>query len=858
MKPNLQYGVLIALISIPLLVPFSSGEGLGKRAYNLAVSDRSASSSLSITSISDNRLEFAGGQIPRFEKFEITFQVQNAVAQNFQLPYDPDPPEGIDSTYPKHQGISVDALFLQPGETDWNKAYRQPAFYYQYFDDQIKPGWDGRKREWVYPTGKFAWKVRFSPHLTGIWQYRLTAQDAAGSAQISPRAFTVIASQENGFLKVSPADPRYFAFDSGKPFHALGIQGASAFEDPLLANERNYQRYGQNGINLIRLWISSLYGTAWSEWLGGRNIYDGYLPRAGTEAFHDPLHRQDILTMRIDYGTGGDAGWYDACRFQFWDDPEAVKPHTNYRMRVEYWGENIKGPRQARYPDFGLVGKIDKAWNANCYEPGTGTPVTSYGGNTSDWGFIEGTWSSGDNNFVPRIYIGLENVSEGKAFIRSVSLREDLGNGQYGPEVLREPSFEYELYYPEESAYALDKIVYLAEEYGVYLKLVLMEKNDMMYLKLDDDGTFVLNGEKDNADGFYGLGRGMNKTRWLQQAWWRYVQARWGYSPHIHSWELINEGDPGLKKHYELADELGKVMHCTVFGIDVSQGDGQKCSYDHPNSHLVTTSFWHSFPAAQFWKNPRYPNVDYADIHAYISTSKIGISNAELDKMQWDSAYYHIGHSLLLGELQIGKPIMRGEAGLDSVNRQEEQPGLALDRYGVWLHNFLWSSLDPGVLIEIYWWGENRERQPGPDGQKGLYEIYRYFANFIGNIPLNNGHYRQAGALLSDPDLRYVGQKDTLNNRAHLWVYNIDHTWKNVVDGVTGLSTSLSGNLILDGFAPNIILRVEWHVFTTYGTPVIKYSSTKTDHSGRITLALPIDPQITDVGIKIGDYSAQK
>ncbi|MGW8249599.1 MAG: hypothetical protein ACWGO1_03070, partial [Anaerolineales bacterium] len=713
------------------------------RIFLPAIQTASQGSALAIAEISDNRTDYSGEQIPKFEKLEITFQVENTIAGNFQLPYDPSPPNGIDPSYLKHSGITVDALFLPPGEMDWIKAVRQPAFYYQYFDDQVRMSWDGNNHEWQHPTGNFAWKARFSPHLPGVWQYRLAAQDEGGSAVSSPVPFTVVDSDNPGFVRVSKEDPRYFEFDNGEMFHALGFEGVwGGFDDPILANEPNYKTYAQNGINLLRIWISGMYGTSWLAWLGGRNIYDGYLPRAGTEAFHDPLRDQDSLTLVLDYETQGDTGWYDACRFQFWNDPEAVKPHTNYRLQVTYWGEGISGPRDTKYPNYGLVGKVGGVWDVDCYQPGTSHVVTDYGGNTSDWKTLQGTWNSGDNYFLPRIYLGLENVVQGKVYLHSISLREELGNGRLGPEMLNEPSMEYDLYFPEQSAYAMDKIIQLAEEYGVYLKLVIMEKNDSIYYKLDDDGSFVLNGEEDNEDGFYGHGRAENKTRWLQKAWWRYLQARWGYSTAIHSWEATNEGDPWLEAHYQLTDEMGKFFHCEVFGVSVAQGDEQSCSYDHPNSHMVTTSFWHSFPAEQFWKNGSYPNIDYADLHAYISTSAIGVPPAELEKMQWDAAYYHTGHSQIIGGWDIGKPVVRGEAGIDSVDLQAEQPDLALDHNGVWLHNYLWSTLDAGGLVELYWWGDNRETQSGPDGGPGLHEIYRYFHDFIQDISLNSGSYR--------------------------------------------------------------------------------------------------------------------
>jgi hypothetical protein len=120
-------------------------------------------------------------------------------------------------------------------------------------------------------------------------------------------------------------------------------------------------------------------------------------------------------------------------------------------------------------------------------------------------------------------------------------------------------------------------------------------------------------------------------------------------------------------------------------------------------------------------------------------------------------------------------------------------------------------------------------------------------------IPLNNGSYQDANANASDSTLRVAGQKDLQNNRAHLWVQNKNHTWKNVVDGISGIS-GLSGTITVDGFSPNTTLEIEWHAFTSQGLPTIIYTTATTDSSGVLLLSLPDNPAITDVGIKIGSY----
>lgn len=198
---------------------------------------------------------------------------------------------------------------------------------------------------------------------------------------------------------------------------------------------------------------------------------------------------------------------------------------------------------------------------------------------------------------------------------------------------------------------------------------------------------------------------------------------------------------------------------------------------------------------------------------------------------------------------------VRGEAGLDINGNQGEPSQIYADSKGTWLHNFLWASLYPGGLIELYWWDKAIGKGADPDGNtaNGLMEIYGYFKNFAHNIPLSNDHYVDAQAALSNTSLRIVGQKDTVNHRAHLWVQNPNHTRKKVVDGT--VQTGLSGTVTLTGFSPNTSLKVEQHQFTTSGLPSLVTSTLKTNASGALVLALPTDSQIIDVGLKIGDYS---
>jgi hypothetical protein len=435
--------------------------------------------------------------------------------------------------------------------------------------------------------------------------------------------------------------------------------------------------------------------------------------------------------------------------------------------------------------------------------------------------------------------MALENVHQGIVHVQSVSLREDLGGGKLGPEMMIKPSMEHHQYIADEKAYAFDKIVQNAERNGVYLKLVVMEKNDKIYAKMADDGGWA---NPDNApNGFYGIGRTVNKTRWLQQMWWRYLQARWGYSPNIHSWELTNEGNPTLTRHYELADEFGKFMHCRAFGVDPGPGDGAKCSLNHPNAHLVTTSFWHSFPGSQFWMNDKYPNIDYANLHAYVSTSFAPLAEKEL--MQWDAAYYRIWHSQHIAGLRVGKPTIRGEAGLDAPNQQSQTVlGLDRDTKGVWLHNYLWSGLHAGGLYELYWWNAHIWR----DGVDHRVK-YKGVASFLSDVLLNKGGYADWAGTVSNGGVRVVGQKNTATGAMHLWVQNRQHTWKNVVDGVS--ISPVSAEIVVPGFRAGTTYWLErWDTWTPGGR-IASADSLVADSSGNLRIA--VSSLQTDVALKV-------
>jgi uncharacterized repeat protein (TIGR01451 family) len=175
-----------------------------------------------------------------------------------------------------------------------------------------------------------------------------------------------------------------------------------------------------------------------------------------------------------------------------------------------------------------------------------------------------------------------------------------------------------------------------------------------------------------------------------------------------------------------------------------------------------------------------------------------------LDPMHEDAALYTSGYSLLWGGRSpagASIPLVRGEGGLDHPGGpQQELADLAQDTEGVWLHNLIWGGINPGGMYDLYWWPDNIR-------DYDLYYHYKPYQDFMDGIPLNNGSYQDVEAMTSSPDLRVWGQKDTVHGKAHVWIQNRHHTWRNVVDGV--IISGVSGQIIIPDMRPGPY-QVEW------------------------------------------------
>ncbi len=112
-------------------------------------------------------------------------------------------------------------------------------------------------------------------------------------------------------------------------------------------------------------------------------------------------------------------------------------------------------------------------------------------------------------------------------------------------------------------------------------------------------------------------------------------------------------------------------------------------------------------------------------------------------------------------------------------------------------------------------------------------------------IPLNNGHYHDAGAQVSNGQMRAWGQRDDVNGRMHLWVQNTQHTWERVVNGPA--VTGVSGTITLPNVAAGSY-KVEW--WNTYATSNPVFLTQTLASNGSLVLTLPVS-LTDDLAVKI-------
>ncbi len=455
------------------------------------------------------QLEVLTPQAAQYERIE--FRVQTD--RSYRNPFDPDEVEmALRIRGPQGAEVVV------------------PAFLGQDYRRQQVPG--DPRRDWCYPASMPGWKARFATGQVGRHTAVAVRRDAAGTTESAPVAFEVRPKPGRGFVRASRQDPRFFAFDDGTPYFAIGhnhaFVGSMQYAN-LARSEKIFGEIGRNGGNFLRIWVccedwataiearKSAWGRSWA-WR------PPIVPMPGQESATSGRKCVQIAAER-----GGPLAVSPS-------HPLAVLPQTEYV----------------------LSGRIQT-------EPQTSVHVLVGGRRLGEAiRSPPGAWVAFSRRFTtgPSQYwldaIALERQGKGKAWLDGLSLVEAAG----GPELLWEADVNRPArgYYNPLDCFIVDQLVQAAEQSGLYLQLTLITRDLYMGALKDPKSPSYTQAIAD------------------AKKLMRYAVARWGYSTHVAAWEYFNEIDPRLptERFYE---EVGRYLE----RVD-------------PYGHLRTTSTWHPSP----------------------------------------------------------------------------------------------------------------------------------------------------------------------------------------------------------------------------------------------------------------------
>ncbi|MBN1766589.1 MAG: cellulase family glycosylhydrolase [Sedimentisphaerales bacterium] len=263
--------------------------------------------------------------------------------------------------------------------------------------------------------------------------------------------------------------------------------------------------------------------------------------------------------------------------------------------------------------------------------------------------------------------------------------------GGYGA-VLLEEKHRHETDYYEgvgrlsmQAALRLDQFVESAEKNGVAIQLALQhhgqfstranskwDLNPYNIIYAESDGGFLKNAEDFFTD---------PQARRLTRNKYRYIVARWGYSPAIFAWELFNEvqfteawenkkSDTVINWHKEMADYIRSI---------------------DPYKHLITTSS-HGGGFDQIWKQD---SIDVIQVH-YYGSNIIGYFKDTATNL---AAF---GKPVIIGE--FGSAYTPGVGNPEGSTEQLPEPYRTQMLEALPLHNGIWTTFHVKSSAHLWWW----------------------------------------------------------------------------------------------------------------------------------------------------------
>jgi hypothetical protein len=718
--------------------------------------------------------------VPRYGKFEIAFAI-TTTATNLYFPHDPAAPYN-------ERGVTVDLLITNPAGSEKTV----PCFYYQPVDANLTP------------VGQPDWRCRYSPETIGVWRYRVRLIDAIGPAESAGQSFTVTSSNSRGFVRVSPTDSHYFEFDDGTPFLAplINVEWGNPLSNLNLIRA-NIPKWGANGVRFVR----------WLPTGEGANAVTPY---------------GDDERISWQFGDGWtrpenpDAGKLFSYEPYFYSHQYvSAAPGASYRLTFRARVEGQRVLRVSLGAVSGAAVSIDICGSGSTYHQAQGGTCTVQRAGWYTYTLRYTNTSAALLEVAPSgLYVSADapapydSVQAGQVAVGNMQLQRAAGGG-WGPNLLARSDPDTFLYVDQVEAAKLDEVLRLSELAGVYHKLALFHKNDLLSSKILPDGTTAA---ADDFDRFYAGPGSANRRHELAYA--RYFAARWSYSTALHSVELANE------------NMLSDISYETAFSVLAAFRQAAS------RPVLISNSFWGYF-VVPFWTDPRASLMDYADKHWYARPTGDGelVSNLYTDsagnvrQCQRRFAEYR-------AEFAQNKPIVRGETGVWPVGDDNNMDlGAGAPTY---YHKQLWAQM--GDQCGGEWYTDYLD-------DHNLWGEYLRYEQFLQGEPLTNGRYADIGSdtgaikiTNSAGAARAWGKLDAVAGRGLIWIDNANDTWQRVANGqsVTPASASVEINGV-----PNGSYQVTWFNTATGATT----TAAQTAANGKLTLS--VSALAHDVAVKI-------
>jgi hypothetical protein len=464
-------------------------------------------------------LQTSQAKVGRFERIEFSLRLDGT----YSNPFDPEEVDlSLRVTAPSGAMLSV------------------PAFWRQDCERRRIP--EGRKaRDWFYPSGEPGWKARFAPAEVGRYRVVAVCRDRKGTGESQPVEFDSVASQRQGFVRISKKDSRYLELDNGQPLLLIGQNLAFIGESQyvnLARAEEVMAKLAANGANFLRVWVcckdwATAIEAEKSAWGRSWEAKPPIVPLPGREG--DPKAPK-CLKLSEKPATASPS------------HPVAVLPGTRYV----------------------LSGKVRTEDGAKVRISSSDLKEFTVSGQGTEWSDFSREFTTGPNQlFLDRITFRCEGQA---AWLDGLALRPATG----GPNLLVEADVNRPArgYYHPVDCFIVDQLVEAAQRHGIYLELCFLER-DLYMGALKDPKS------QEYQQAIHDAKRTV-----------RYAAARWGYATSVAMWEYVNEMDPGLPtdlwydelgKEFEAVDPFHHLRATSAWGH--SPKDWRHPRLDVPNAH---------------------------------------------------------------------------------------------------------------------------------------------------------------------------------------------------------------------------------------------------------------------------------